>query len=82
MGNGVTAAQTSDQTRRRRAANAESVRRDLLTAAAAIVGKHGYADASIARITKQAGIASGTFYIYFSSRQALFDQLLPDIGRS
>ena len=80
LGKSLAAMRASSKTRRRRAANAESVRRDLLEAAATVVGKNGYADASIARITKVAGVAGGTFYLYFPSRQALFDQLLPELG--
>ena len=33
-----------------------------------------------ARITERAGVAQGTFYNYFGSRQELLDQLLPTIG--
>lgn len=46
-----------------------------------MVGQHGYTDASIARIAEAAGMAQGTFYLYFPSRQALFDELLPHVGR-
>ena len=49
-------------------------------AAAEIVGRHGYAEASIQEITRRAGVAMGTFYNYFGSRQDLLDQLLPTIG--
>ena len=45
-----------------------------------MIGKHGYVGATIKRITDEAGIAQGTFYLYFESRQALFDTLLPRIG--
>jgi AcrR family transcriptional regulator len=55
-------------------------RRRLFDAAASIVGRRGYADASIQEITRQAGVALGTFYNYFKSRQDLLDQLLPTIG--
>jgi AcrR family transcriptional regulator len=48
----------------------------IFAAAAQVVGEYGYAEASISRITELAGIAQGTFYLYFSSRQELFDQLL------
>ena len=40
----------------------------------------GYAEASVARITELAGVAQGTFYNHFPSRQALFDELLPTLG--
>lgn len=46
-----------------------------------VVGQHGYANATIGRVTKVAGIAQGTFYLYFESRQALLDELLPHCGR-
>ena len=55
-------------------------RDDICTAAVAVIGKHGYVGATIKRITDEAGIAQGTFYLYFESRQALFDTLLPRIG--
>ena len=56
--------------------------RELIFAAAArVVGTYGYAEASIARITEAAGIAQGTFYLYFKSRQDLFDELLPHVGQ-
>jgi AcrR family transcriptional regulator len=53
----------------------------LFKAAAKVVGKYGYAEASISRITARAKVAQGTFYNYFTSRQDLFDQLLPYVGR-
>ncbi len=55
-------------------------KRKLFDAAARVVGKHGYAEASVARITEQAGVAQGTFYNHFENRQELLDQLLPEIG--
>lgn len=54
--------------------------RALIAAAAKVIGKYGYADATIARITQEANVAQGTFYNYFSSRQELFDKLLPLVG--
>ena len=64
-------------TREERAAR---TREQLLASAARVVGEHGYRDASIQRITADAGMAQGTFYLYFESRQALFDELLPHFG--
>lgn len=69
--------------RRKRATRqerAENLRNKILAAAAKIVGEYGYADASIGRITEEADIAQGTFYLYFESRQAIFDVLLPHVG--
>jgi AcrR family transcriptional regulator len=55
-------------------------KRKIFDAATKIVGKFGYAEASVARITEEAGVAQGTFYNHFESRQELLDQLLPKIG--
>lgn len=59
--------------------NAE-VRQRLFEAATHVVGEVGYAEASVARITARAGVAQGTFYNYFKTRQELLDQLLPNVG--
>jgi AcrR family transcriptional regulator len=55
-------------------------KRRIFDAAAKVVGKYGYAEASVARITEEAGVAQGTFYNHFENRQELLDQLLPKIG--
>jgi AcrR family transcriptional regulator len=52
----------------------------IFDAATKVVGRYGYAEASVARITEEAGVAQGTFYNHFESRQELLDQLLPKIG--
>lgn len=64
-----------------RAEKSEDNRAALFKAAAEVVGELGYKDASVARITQRAGLAQGTFYLYFESRQDLFDQLLPQMGQ-
>lgn len=73
---------TSGRRRRRltREELAPEAREAIFRAAMQIVGKYGYAGTSIERVTKAAGIAQGTFYLYFESRQALFDELLPHLG--
>lgn len=63
-----------------RTEKSERIRDALLHAAAEVVGEVGYADASIALITRKAGVALGTFYNYFESRQDILDALLPSIG--
>jgi AcrR family transcriptional regulator len=55
-------------------------KRKIFDAATKIVGKYGYSEASVARITEEAGVAQGTFYNHFENRQELLDQLLPKIG--
>lgn len=64
-----------------RAEKAEATRNALFEAAIEVVGEYGYAGTSIARITERAGVAQGTFYNYFESRQDLLDQLLPAISQ-
>jgi AcrR family transcriptional regulator len=53
----------------------------LMRAAAATVGEQGYADTMVSTITARANVAQGTFYNYFESKQELFEQLLPQLGR-
>lgn len=50
-------------------------------ASAEIVGERGYEEASVARIVERAGLTHGTFYKHFASRQAMFDELLPSMGK-
>jgi AcrR family transcriptional regulator len=65
---------------RTRSQKSEQIRAALLAAAADVVGEVGYAEASISLITQRAGVAQGTFYNYFESRQDILDQLLPSLG--
>lgn len=60
---------------------AEATYRSLINAAAEVVGEEGYEGASIAKITGRAGLGQGTFYRHFSSRQELFNILLPLKGK-
>lgn len=66
----------------RRLEKSEATRESLLKAAAEVVGEVGYANASIVLITQRAGVAQGTFYNYFESRQEILDALLPALGRN
>jgi len=56
------------------------IREALFKAAAEVVGELGYQDASITFITQRAGVAQGTFYNHFASRQDILDRLLPTLG--
>ena len=55
-------------------------REKLLQAAEAEFGERGYADASIASITQRAGVALGTFYVYFESKEEIFRALVTHMG--
>jgi AcrR family transcriptional regulator len=63
----------------KRAEKSQANRTMLIRAAADVVGELGYDQASISRIVERAGLAQGTFYLYFESRQDLFDVLLPEL---
>ena len=54
--------------------------RKLLGAAAQEFGARGYHEAAITGITARAGVALGTFYTYFESKEALFRALVKDMS--
>lgn len=54
--------------------------RALLDAAAEEFGEKGYHDAAIARIAQRAGVAIGSFYTYFDSKEAVFRGLVSDMS--
>jgi AcrR family transcriptional regulator len=56
-------------------------RNRLLEAAEEVFAQVGYHDASIVKITEAAGVAMGTFYLYFRSKKEIFDELLRDLNR-
>lgn len=56
--------------------------RRLLEAAASEFGERGYHEAAINGITVRAGVALGTFYTYFDSKEALFRALVRDMSRT
>lgn len=53
----------------------------ILESALKEFGKVGYHDASIVRITEGAGVAMGTFYLYFDGKLAVFNELVEDLNR-
>ena len=55
-------------------------RQRLIEAAEQVFYEYGYHDASIVNITEAAGVAQGTFYLYFSGKQAIFDVLVTDLN--
>lgn len=59
----------------------KSTREGILRAAEEVIGARGFAAASIADITRAAGIAQGTFYIYFDSKEHAFRELVAEMGR-
>ncbi len=59
----------------------ETTRRKLLEAAEEVFAGIGYHEASIVKITERAGIGLGTFYLYFDSKQQIFEELVIDLNR-
>ncbi|MCB1394627.1 MAG: TetR/AcrR family transcriptional regulator [Rhodobacter sp.] len=59
----------------------QDTRAAILRAAESVIGEGGFAAASIADITRKAGIAQGTFYIYFQSKDEVFRELVLEMGR-
>ena len=55
-------------------------RRRVLDAAERVFGDLDYHDASIVKIADAAGVAAGTFYLYFDSKKAVFDELVRDLN--
>ena len=63
-----------------RTARGTRTRARLLAAAEDVFASAGYHDASIVRITEQAGIGLGTFYLYFAGKQEIFDEVVDDLN--
>ena len=59
-------------TRRRSPEARERRRQDIVNAAARIFAEMSYADAEMDRVATCLGIAKGTLYLYFASKQDLF----------
>lgn len=75
-------ADSTDVKRRKttRAEKSQALRKALFDASVKVVGKNGYLKAKVSDVAVEAGTAQGTFYNYFESREALFDELLPALG--
>jgi AcrR family transcriptional regulator len=63
-----------------RTARGERTLRKILDAAREEFGQRGFAESSIVGITRRAGVALGTFYTYFDSKEALFQALVRDMS--
>lgn len=54
--------------------------RKLLDAAALEFGEKGFSEASISGMTRRAGMALGSFYTYYESKDAIFRALVDDLS--
>ncbi len=64
-----------------RTARGQRTLRAILDAAAEEFGERGFHEAGIARIAQRAGVAIGSFYTYFESKEAVFRALVADMSR-
>lgn len=63
-----------------RTARGERTLRKILDAARDEFGEKGFGESSIVTITQRAGVALGTFYTYFDSKEAVFQALVRDMS--
>lgn len=63
-----------------RTARGRATRRKILDAAAQDFGENGFHESSIVSITRRAGVALGSFYTYFESKDELFRALVSDMS--
>ncbi|HET6564256.1 MAG TPA: TetR/AcrR family transcriptional regulator [Xanthomonadales bacterium] len=59
----------------------KKTREKLLAAAEAEFGERGFHAVAISDITRKAGVALGTFYVYFESKEEIFRALVSYMGR-
>jgi AcrR family transcriptional regulator len=72
---------TKDAALARRTPRGEATRLAILEAAEKVIGRKGFTAASISGITRSAGVAQGTFYIYFRTKEDVFRELVLQLGR-
>ena len=63
-----------------RTARGERTLRKILDAALEEIGEKGFSEGSIVGITSRARVALGTFYTYFDSKEAVFQELVRDMS--
>lgn len=72
--------ETANTIREPRTERGRRTRRAILDAAAAEFGASGFHEASVSGITRRAGVALGSFYTYFESKEAVFRALVRDLS--
>lgn len=64
-----------------RTARGERTKAKIVDSARAAFASHGYHEASIVKITEGAGVAMGTFYLYFPGKAELYHEVVVDLNR-
>ncbi|MGA8118141.1 MAG: TetR/AcrR family transcriptional regulator [Actinocatenispora sp.] len=77
----TTGGTTTADRRRALGSKGNRTRQRLLDAAERVFAELGYHDASVVKITEAAGVAQGTFYIYFPGKREIFEHLVEDLNR-
>lgn len=77
---GVGASEAASAGKEPRTARGRRTLRTILDAAAAEFGEKGFHDGSISGITRRAGVALGSFYTYFDSKDDVFRALVRDMS--
>lgn len=54
------------------------VKQNIMNAGKNLLGELGYKSTSVDKITEKAGVAKGTFYLFFSSKEVMFFHLMLD----
>ena len=73
--------QVSSSGRNPKTSRGRKTRRKILDAAEAEFGEKGFHAGSISGITQRAGVALGTFYTYFESKEEIFQALVAYMSR-
>lgn len=69
-----------DSTSRPATLRGQRTRQKLVEAAEVVFGEKGFERASISDLTREAGVALGTFYVYFPDKQALLVEVVDGLG--
>jgi AcrR family transcriptional regulator len=77
-GAGSTGHAAADRTLGRRAATKVANRAAIVAAARVVFAEMGYGSATVRDVVRRTGLASGTFYNYFSDKQSLFRAVLEE----
>lgn len=60
-------------------APAEAKRHRILDAARRLLVRHGFQDLALDEVAREAGVAKGTLFLYFKSKEALFSSAFADL---
>lgn len=52
--------------------------KQIIDAAVVVIAEHGYHQAQVSKIAKQAGVADGTIYLYFKNKEDILISLFQE----